>query len=299
MYYARAAAALESQTYSVNPVATHPHGSYRRDMTHHESHDDSQPHDHDQSHDEMSREQKRHDQLTSAPDATEADAAPRIEVSEHEGNTRIDILEDAAVRPRARRRRRGRRGGRRPRRHRPDLTEEHLPIRKAITTLSDMENDFSGPPPRPTSAEAREALDRLNQDGEILARRVVTPWWYHVGLAAIIFTMIASQALPGVASITLVALAIVAIPVLTLTYSRLYGISTSYRGGPRSTRILIATIAVLAIGMVSALAIKTIGASPWWVLIPAGLAALATVILGRRYDDMLRAELARTTDGAA
>ncbi|MBL7309733.1 multidrug transporter, partial [Escherichia coli] len=34
---------------------------------------------------EMTSEQKRHDQLTSAPDATEADAAPRIEVSEHEG----------------------------------------------------------------------------------------------------------------------------------------------------------------------------------------------------------------------
>lgn len=163
-----------------------------------------------------------------------------------------------------------------------------------------MENDFAGSqPPRPTSDEAREALDRLNQDGEKLATLVVTPWWYHVGLAAIIFTMIGSQALPGVASITLVALAIVAIPVLTLTYSRLYGISTSYRGGPRSTRILIATIAVLAIGMISALAIKIIGASPWWVLIPAGLAAVATVILGRRYDDMLRAELARNTDGAA
>lgn len=48
---------------------------------------------------EMTSEQKRHDQLTSAPDATEADAAPRIEVSEHEGTTRIDIAPDAAVRP--------------------------------------------------------------------------------------------------------------------------------------------------------------------------------------------------------
>lgn len=45
------------------------------------------------------RAQKRHDQLTAAPDATEADAAPRIEVSEHDGNTRIDIAPDAAVRP--------------------------------------------------------------------------------------------------------------------------------------------------------------------------------------------------------
>ncbi|PPG48371.1 MULTISPECIES: multidrug transporter [unclassified Rathayibacter] len=42
----------------------------------------------------------RHDQLTSAPKATEADAAPRIEVSTTEaGDTRIDIREDAAVRP--------------------------------------------------------------------------------------------------------------------------------------------------------------------------------------------------------
>lgn len=48
---------------------------------------------------EMTPEQKRHDTLTTAPDATEADAAPRIEVTEREGVTRIDIAEDAAVRP--------------------------------------------------------------------------------------------------------------------------------------------------------------------------------------------------------
>ncbi|WP_314425606.1 multidrug transporter [uncultured Microbacterium sp.] len=49
--------------------------------------------------DQMTSEEKRHDQLTAAPDATEADAAPRIEVTEHDGNTRIDIRPDAAVRP--------------------------------------------------------------------------------------------------------------------------------------------------------------------------------------------------------
>lgn len=49
--------------------------------------------------DAMTDEEKRHDQLTSAPDATEEDAAPRIEVSEHDGVTRVDILDDAAVRP--------------------------------------------------------------------------------------------------------------------------------------------------------------------------------------------------------
>lgn len=49
--------------------------------------------------DEMTDAEKRHDQLTSAPDATEADAAPRIDVTEHDGVTRIDIRDDAAVRP--------------------------------------------------------------------------------------------------------------------------------------------------------------------------------------------------------
>jgi hypothetical protein len=44
-------------------------------------------------------EENRHDQLTSAPDATEADAAPRVEVTEHDGVTRIDIADDAEVRP--------------------------------------------------------------------------------------------------------------------------------------------------------------------------------------------------------
>ena len=45
-------------------------------------------------------DENRHDQLTSAPDSTEADAAPRIEVSEGEnGATRIDIRDDAEVRP--------------------------------------------------------------------------------------------------------------------------------------------------------------------------------------------------------
>lgn len=48
---------------------------------------------------EKSFAENRHDQLTTAPKATEEDAAPRIEVTEHDGNTRIDIAPGAAVRP--------------------------------------------------------------------------------------------------------------------------------------------------------------------------------------------------------
>ncbi|MFB2554804.1 multidrug transporter [Herbiconiux liangxiaofengii] len=49
---------------------------------------------------ERSDAEKRHDQLTSAPGSTEADAAPRIEVSTtDEGHKRIDVRDDAEFRP--------------------------------------------------------------------------------------------------------------------------------------------------------------------------------------------------------
>jgi hypothetical protein len=47
----------------------------------------------------MTDDEKRRDQLLSAPDAREEDAAPRIEVTEHDGVTRIDMRDDAPVRP--------------------------------------------------------------------------------------------------------------------------------------------------------------------------------------------------------
>lgn len=48
---------------------------------------------------EMTPDEKRRDQLLSAPNAEESDADPRIEVTEHDGVKRIDILPDAEVRP--------------------------------------------------------------------------------------------------------------------------------------------------------------------------------------------------------
>lgn len=49
---------------------------------------------------EPSFAEARRDELTSAPDSSEEDAAPRIDVTETEdGVTRIDWRDDAAVRP--------------------------------------------------------------------------------------------------------------------------------------------------------------------------------------------------------
>ena len=48
---------------------------------------------------DMTDEEKRRDQLLRAEGSTEADAAPRITVSEDDGVTRIDIADTAVVRP--------------------------------------------------------------------------------------------------------------------------------------------------------------------------------------------------------
>ncbi|MCP2030888.1 hypothetical protein L1277_000952 [Okibacterium sp. HSC-33S16] len=48
----------------------------------------------------MDADEKRHDQLTTAPQADESDAAPRIDVTEKaDGVTRIDVRDDAKYRP--------------------------------------------------------------------------------------------------------------------------------------------------------------------------------------------------------
>jgi len=50
--------------------------------------------------DDMSDDEKRHDQLTTAPKASEEDAAPRITITEKsDGVKRIDVADTAVVRP--------------------------------------------------------------------------------------------------------------------------------------------------------------------------------------------------------
>lgn len=149
-----------------------------------------------------------------------------------------------------------------------------------------------GGAPRPSSAQARDVLSSLDADGTRLAARVVTPWWYHLTLGVIVAVFVGSQALPGSASIGLVALGIIALPILVTVYNRRYGVSISQPTGPRSRRLLFTTVAVLVVAMLSSLVFKMIGFDPWWALIPAVLAAAATTLLGRRYDNALRSELA-------
>lgn len=154
--------------------------------------------------------------------------------------------------------------------------------------------DSSATPP--TAAQARDALTSLDDDGAILSKRVATPWWYHSTLGFIVAMFVTSQALPGGMAITLVALGVIALPLLTTKYSRRYGVTITQPAGPRSRRILLTTLGVALAAFLAALAIKLTGVDPWWVAFPAATAFAATVILGRQYDDALRREIAGDED---
>ncbi len=150
------------------------------------------------------------------------------------------------------------------------------------------------PAGRLTADEARAALRGLDADGARLAQHMVTPWWYHPALGVIVAVVVAAQALPGSASTIAVALAVIAIPVLLLAHTRRYGISTTNPVGPRSRRLLLAMLGILLLAMVAGVVVTLSDSPSWWVLVPAALAGVAMIVLGRRYDDALRDEVART-----
>lgn len=158
-----------------------------------------------------------------------------------------------------------------------------------------MENNSPGeggaPPDRPTALEARAALDALDADASQLAERLVTPWWYHLILGVIVAAAIVAPTLPKVSSMTVFVMIIVWIPFLMKAYTSRYQISMTQPAGPRSRRLLLLTLAVLAALMASTVLLKLFSISLWWVVVPAAIGFVVTVVLGRRYDAVLRSEV--------
>lgn len=165
-----------------------------------------------------------------------------------------------------------------------------------------MENDQRGEARRSDVTSRQKALDTLAEldiDQALLAERVVTPWWYHPILGGIVALLVGAQALPEVLSVSVLALGVVMIPVLVTVYTRSYGVSVTGPVGPRTRRLMAVLVGVLTVGMVSNLIIKFTSVEPAWGLVGAVICGAVTAVLGRRYDDLLRTELASggRTDG--
>lgn len=162
-----------------------------------------------------------------------------------------------------------------------------------------MENDSApqGPTSRPSVAEARDALSGLRADDANLAQRLVTPRWYHPLLGVIVALIISSQALPSPASLILLPVALFALPALVLVYRRRYGLWFSLPAGPRSRRVYRVMMMIIVPCFAAMVVVKVAPVAYGWVLLPAAVGLVTPMVLGPRYDELFRQELAGTSAG--
>ena len=147
-----------------------------------------------------------------------------------------------------------------------------------------MESDAALPPQDQLAmiAEARAAA----------ADRLVTPWWYHPILGFLLAGYVVALSL-GDTVVKVVALPVFlgGLGLLVHAYRRLTGVWISgFEAGPAG-RWAYAMGGAIAVAMVGSLAISwtTSLAWPTWVL--AGLLFAAVIVVGRRFDVALRAQL--------
>lgn len=140
------------------------------------------------------------------------------------------------------------------------------------------------------------ALADVDAARHSVADRLITPWWYHPTLGAIIaaIVLVGALDLPNLVRLPVALLGAVGIGLLVGVYQRLTGLWVDVRNlGPTSRKWWL-TYAVVVAVVVGASLIPTAvgGALPAWsALSLAAVALVSTIVLGRGMDNALRAEI--------
>jgi hypothetical protein len=146
------------------------------------------------------------------------------------------------------------------------------------------------PPPGPFSAQ--DALDSLTATRDRIADRLVTPWWYHPILGAILGALVLSPSIPRPWNTIAIGLAAAGIGVLVQSYRRRTGVWVGGFSLPRARRwawvLAAVALACSLVGLAAADAHNRIVA-----VVAAGVAAAAVMVIGPRADAAVRAELRR------
>lgn len=140
--------------------------------------------------------------------------------------------------------------------------------------------------------QSEEQLSIIAETRAAVADRLTTPWWYHPALGLLLAGYIVAFSLGG----TLVraagaALLIAGCLLLMNAYRRLTGVWISGFDAGRASRWAKAMGALAAVAMLMSWGIARWTELTWplWVLFVATFAG--TVLLGRRFDTALRAQL--------
>lgn len=164
--------------------------------------------------------------------------------------------------------------------------------------------ESNGPAPRPGPLEPDSAapydpvaaLADVGDARRAVADRLITPWWYHPALGIIIaaILLVAALDLHNLVRLPVALAGAVGIGLLVGAYQRTTGLWVDMRTlGPTSRRWWLAYATVVLVLTVASLApTATDRALPTWLaLLLAAVALVATIVLGRRVDDAMRAEI--------
>lgn len=145
-------------------------------------------------------------------------------------------------------------------------------------------------------SEDGRALCDLRADREALARRVVTPRWYHPALGGCVAVIVYTQSWAGRALVVPLvgAAAVIGVVVAMIAwYDRAFGVRIRKPVGARCWVWMGLLATAYAAGLAAAWALGAAHASQGWSLAAALAVGGVFVLVGPRYDDALRRALAR------
>lgn len=141
-------------------------------------------------------------------------------------------------------------------------------------------------------SNAAEQLAAVSAARAAVAGRLVTPWWYHPALGLLLAGYVVAIGIGGtgiaIASGVLFALAVVA---LGNAYRQRTGVWVSGFDAGRASRWGVALGVLIGVVALTAWAVASYTDLRWpaWVL--AGVGFVGAVVIGRRFDSELRAQL--------
>lgn len=140
------------------------------------------------------------------------------------------------------------------------------------------------------------ALSDVDAARHSVADRLITPWWYHPALGAIIaaIVLVGALDLPNLVRLPVALLGAVGIGVLVGAYQRLTGLWVDLRNLGSTSRRWWVAYAVIVVVVTGASLVPTVAnqALPTWLaILLAVMALVATIVLGRRMDSALREEI--------
>lgn len=144
--------------------------------------------------------------------------------------------------------------------------------------------------------DVRDALADVAASRAAVADRLLTPWWYHPALGAILTALVLVGALDmnNAVRIPVALVCAMAIGLLAGAYQRMTGLWVDFRHlGPVSRRWWIAYV-VLTAAVVGTSLLPTFTAltlPTWTAILLAAAILLGTIVIGRRMDAAMRAEI--------